>query len=74
MTTNSEPITNNVSHNKPLPDRVMTLIEQPNGDLNKNCKTRIAANVDNVYYSYGRGKNAVNALNGITIKVPEGNM
>jgi len=34
----------------------------------------IAAQVKNVVFSYGRGKKAVNALNGITINVPEGNM
>ncbi|CAG2104765.1 unnamed protein product [Medioppia subpectinata] len=35
---------------------------------------RIAAQVKNVVFSYGRGKKAVNALNGITINVPEGNI
>ncbi len=35
---------------------------------------KIAAQVKNVVFSYGRGKKAVNALNGITIKVPEGHM
>ena len=35
---------------------------------------RIAAQVKNVVFSYGRGKKAVNALNGITINVPEGHM
>ncbi len=68
--TNSEPITNNMSQNKPLIDNATELT---NGDLTKYQK-RMAAIVDNIYYSYGRGKNAVNALNGISIKVPEGNM
>jgi len=67
VTTNSEAIINNISQTKPL-------LEQPNGDLNKHCQLKMAANVDNIYFSYGSGKKAVDALNGITIKVPEGNM
>jgi hypothetical protein len=59
-----------MSQNKLLIDNATELT---NGDLTKYQK-RMAAIVDDIYYSYGRGKNAISALNGISMKVPEGNM
>ena len=46
-------------------------IKKNKSDSTKNL---YAATANNVTFSYGRGKNAVNALNGITLKVPLGTM
>ncbi len=68
---NNDLMANDISHCESLiTDRLSSIL---NG-VTEYSDVKIAAQVKNVVFSYGRGKKAVNALNGITINVPEGHM
>ncbi|XP_054165535.1 ABC transporter G family member 20-like [Oppia nitens] len=73
LDTNLQSVTNDVvSQSEPLIVRTCTATVDKS--MTDTCDKRIAAQVKNVVFSYGRGKKAVTALNGITINVPEGNI
>ncbi len=68
---NNDLMVNDISNCESLTTDILS--SRMNGVTEYSDK-KIAAQVKNVVFSYGRGKNAVNALNGITINVPEGHM
>ncbi|CAG2122164.1 unnamed protein product, partial [Medioppia subpectinata] len=64
-----------------IPDAIQEIEEIKDCDLEANCEIQepvvgavAAVEIVNAYYSYGKKKKVVNALQGISLTVPEGSI